>query len=113
MPPQREGPGRPERDDEEAIQYVWRLRRENPRIGYREAARRYFQEHPEKLKAKLESEARRVGDKAARSRRVPRQAQRERLRWMVLMLYTIGNELAELLKRWEREAPDEDDEEVE
>lgn len=114
MPRKREGPGRPETDDIEALRYVWRLRHENPRIGYREAARRYFQEHPERLgKTKLESAARRVGDKMARLRRVPRQAQRERLRWMVLMLYSIGNELGELLKRWDREAPDEGGEEVE
>ena len=80
MPPKREGPGRPEKDDQEAISYVWRLRRENPRIGNREAARRYFQEHPEKLTAKLESEARRVGDKAGRFMTIPTPSERERLK---------------------------------
>lgn len=113
MPPKREGPGRPEKDDEEAIRYVWRLRRENPRIGHREAARRYFQEHPEKLTAKLESEARRVGDKAARSRKLPKPRERERLRWIVFALYSAAKELDVLLDRWDRlgkeEPPEEGD----
>lgn len=108
MAQKRDGRGRPEKDDEEAISYVLRLRGENFRIGYREAARRYFQENPEKLAGKkLESAARRVGDKAARGIRRPRQAQRERLRWIVLVLYTAIKDLEELLERWEREAPGE------
>lgn len=107
MARKRDGRGRPAKDDQEAISYVIRLRRENPRIGHREAARRYFQEHPEKLTAKLESEARRVGDKAALRKTVPRQAQRERLRWVVFVLYTAAKEMDELLQKWEREAPEE------
>jgi hypothetical protein len=102
VPPKREGPGRPEKDDEDAVRYVLQLRRENPKIGHREAARRYFKAHPEKLKAKLESEARRVGDKAARWMTLPTPSERERLKRLEMFLIFGAQLVRELLERWEQ-----------
>ncbi|HEX4963566.1 MAG TPA: hypothetical protein VF173_22250 [Thermoanaerobaculia bacterium] len=103
MPPKRGGPGRPTKDDKEAVREVWRLRRDNPRIGYREAARRYFQEHPERLgKTTLESAARRVGGKAARWTAIAKPSERERLRrledYLLMGLATVQG----ILKRWDK-----------
>ena len=67
------------------------------------SARRYFQEHPEKLTAKLESEARRVGDKAGeRHRGIPTQSEWNAL--LSLQRHLIfGIQLVnDLLGRWKK-----------
>lgn len=100
------GRGRPPRDDREAVRYVLEQRYKNPRVGYREAARRYFQANPEKLKAKLESEARRVGDKAARlGGRLPTPSELQLLKRLQWHLAVGGDAIRELLTRWERHKP--------
>jgi hypothetical protein len=103
MAQKRSGRGRPPKDDEEAIQYVLAIRREHPAVGYREAARRYFKRHPKKLTAKAESEARRVGEKAARRQgRYPTATELVLLRRLGMHLGFAIQAIQQLIDRWQR-----------
>lgn len=110
----RTGPGAPPIDDSEAVEYVRHLRLVNPRIGYLEVARRYFQRHPEKLDnrdplkppTKLESAARRVADKAKRADgRLPRRSDADALALIAFRLNLLTIELHALVDRLKAQLP--------
>jgi hypothetical protein len=107
LPTKRQpGPGRPPRDDDEAVEHVRHTHLLNPRIGYREAARRYFREHPDKLDVKLESAARRVADKARRADgRAPARPHLQALKMVQFRLFLLANELSGLVDRLEGQLP--------
>ena len=99
--------GKPPKDDSEAISAVQSTRLFNPKIGYREAARRYFRDHPEKLgSTKLESAARRVGDKAARADgRRPRRSDADALEDTAFRLSVMAREMDAMAQRLKGELP--------
>lgn len=107
LPTKRTGPGRPRKDDHEAVEAVQSTRFTNSRIGYREAARRYFRENPEKLGGvKLESAARRVADKAMEADgRRPNRSYLEHMESIVFRLNIVAMDLHRLAQRLKGELP--------
>lgn len=103
----RTGPGAPPKDDSEAVADVRRVRLLNPRLSYREAARRYFKKHPKKLgDTKLESAARRVADKARRADgRSPGRSHLQDLELLHLRLFGLVQDLAAIIARLQGKLP--------
>jgi hypothetical protein len=100
----RGGRGRKPDKDDEAVSYVLKTRQSNPRLGYRAAALKYFQEHPNKRKkkSKPESEARRVGEKAAKLDRIPTLSELQSLKYLHRDLVFGAELIRKLLERWEK-----------